>query len=144
MERAEVTPQRAASTCETDETDNCVMIPLLQASRTAAFAQPYAVSARYAAAKAEREAQTAGADAMLNAQKNKKPAFTEARDVRLICPECQEDPPDLIEEYSSGDLVCATCGLVVGDKIVDTRSECECAERASLCVAWRSAAFTFY
>ncbi|CAO1613986.1 unnamed protein product [Sympodiomycopsis kandeliae] len=92
-----------------------------QASR--AVAQPYAVSARYAAAKAEREAQTAGADALLNAQKNKKPAFQEARDVRLICPECQDDPPNLTEEYSSGDLVCADCGLVVGDKIVDTRSE---------------------
>lgn len=60
---------------------------------------------------------------MLNAQKNKKPTFTEARDVKLICPECQEDPPDLVEEYSSGDLVCGKCGLVVGDKIVDTRSE---------------------
>lgn len=60
---------------------------------------------------------------MLNAQKNKRPTFTEARDVKLICPDCREDPPDLVEEYSSGDLVCAGCGLVVGDKIVDTRSE---------------------
>lgn len=28
-----------------------------------------------------------------------------------------------MEEYSSGDLVCADCGLVLGDRIVDTRSE---------------------
>ncbi|KAH6635054.1 cyclin-like protein [Chaetomium sp. MPI-SDFR-AT-0129] len=40
----------------------------------------------------------------------------------LICPECKEDPPNLVEEYSSGDMVCATCGLVL-DRIIDTRSE---------------------
>lgn len=31
----------------------------------------------------------------------------------LKCPDCQEDPPNLIEEFSSGDMVCASCGLVV-------------------------------
>lgn len=41
----------------------------------------------------------------------------------MICPDCKEFPPNLTEEFSSGDMVCATCGLVVGDKIVDTRSE---------------------
>ncbi|PSR92190.1 transcription initiation protein [Coniella lustricola] len=41
----------------------------------------------------------------------------------LKCPDCQEVPPNLVEEFSSGDMVCASCGLVVGDKIVDTRSE---------------------
>lgn len=86
-------------------------------------ATPYAVTARYAAAKAEREAQSAGAAAMLNAQVSRKPTFVEARDIKLLCPECKIDPPDLVEEYSSGDLVCGQCGLVVGDKIVDTRSE---------------------
>ncbi|KAK4035019.1 cyclin-like protein [Parachaetomium inaequale] len=40
----------------------------------------------------------------------------------LICPECKEEPPNLVEEYSSGDMVCATCGLVL-DRIIDTRSE---------------------
>jgi len=29
----------------------------------------------------------------------------------------------LVEEYSSGDLVCGDCGLVLGDRIIDTRSE---------------------
>lgn len=33
----------------------------------------------------------------------------------LKCPDCQEDPPNLIEEFSSGDMVCASCGLVVSD-----------------------------
>lgn len=42
---------------------------------------------------------------------------------KLLCPECKEDPPNLAEEFSSGDMVCGTCGLVLGDRIVDTRSE---------------------
>jgi transcription initiation factor TFIIB len=41
----------------------------------------------------------------------------------LICPDCKEDPPNLVEEFSSGDTVCSSCGLVVGDRIIDTRSE---------------------
>ncbi|CAO1628208.1 unnamed protein product [Jaminaea pallidilutea] len=92
----------------------------------AAFNQPYAVSARYAAARAEREAQAAGADALLRAQhqqRQARPAFQEARDIKLTCPECRIDPPNLTEEYSSGDLVCADCGMILGDRIVDTRSE---------------------
>ncbi|EMR10843.1 transcription initiation factor IIB [Pneumocystis murina B123] len=43
--------------------------------------------------------------------------------VRIICSDCKEDPPNLVEEFSSGDTVCGSCGLVVGDRIVDTRSE---------------------
>lgn len=39
------------------------------------------------------------------------------------CPDCREFPPNLIEEFSSGDMVCASCGLVLGDRIIDTRSE---------------------
>jgi transcription initiation factor TFIIB len=43
--------------------------------------------------------------------------------VTLLCKECKEYPPNLVEEFSSGDLVCGSCGIVVGDRIVDTRSE---------------------
>ncbi|KAG9057393.1 transcription initiation factor IIB [Serendipita sp. 407] len=43
--------------------------------------------------------------------------------VRLICPECKDPMPNIEEEFSSGDLVCRGCGLVLGDRIVDTRSE---------------------
>ncbi|KIM25500.1 hypothetical protein M408DRAFT_74141 [Serendipita vermifera MAFF 305830] len=43
--------------------------------------------------------------------------------VRLICPECRDSQPNIEEEFSSGDLVCRGCGLVLGDRIVDTRSE---------------------
>lgn len=42
---------------------------------------------------------------------------------QMICPECKESPPNLVEEFSSGDMVCGSCGLVLGDRIVDTRSE---------------------
>ncbi|KAK9463495.1 cyclin-like protein [Lipomyces oligophaga] len=43
--------------------------------------------------------------------------------VHLICPDCREDPPHLVENFSDGDMVCESCGLVLGARIVDTRSE---------------------
>jgi len=42
--------------------------------------------------------------------------------VSLMCPECN-DNLNIVEEFSSGDMVCGNCGLVLGDRIVDTRSE---------------------
>ena len=41
----------------------------------------------------------------------------------LVCSECKTFPPVLVEEFSSGDMVCGECGLVLGDRIIDTRSE---------------------
>ncbi|CAG8724180.1 10511_t:CDS:2, partial [Funneliformis mosseae] len=43
--------------------------------------------------------------------------------ISLICPECRNSQANLIEEYSSGDIVCGDCGLVLADRIIDTRSE---------------------
>ncbi|ODQ66518.1 putative transcription initiation factor IIB [Nadsonia fulvescens var. elongata DSM 6958] len=43
--------------------------------------------------------------------------------VTLVCPECKIFPPDLVERFSEGDMVCGQCGLVLSDRIVDTRSE---------------------
>lgn len=43
--------------------------------------------------------------------------------MNLICKECKEDPPNIVEDFSAGDTVCGSCGLVLGDRIVDTRSE---------------------
>ncbi|ODV80327.1 general RNA polymerase II transcription factor, TFIIB subunit [Suhomyces tanzawaensis NRRL Y-17324] len=43
--------------------------------------------------------------------------------VTLTCPECKIYPPDLIERFSEGDIVCGSCGLVLSDRVVDTRSE---------------------
>ncbi|KAL2130355.1 hypothetical protein VTI74DRAFT_6559 [Chaetomium olivicolor] len=49
--------------------------------------------------------------------------FKEDLNYYLICPECKENPPNLVEEYSEGDMVCGSCGLVLGGRIIDTRSE---------------------
>lgn len=43
--------------------------------------------------------------------------------VKIMCPECKRLPPNIVEEFADGDLVCGDCGLVLGDRIVDTRSE---------------------
>ncbi|CDK26841.1 unnamed protein product [Kuraishia capsulata CBS 1993] len=43
--------------------------------------------------------------------------------ITLVCPECKVYPPELIERFSEGDVVCALCGLVLSNRIVDTRSE---------------------
>ena len=58
-----------------------------------------------------------------NAQKVQQPSYGPDLAVRLICPECKDPNPNIIEEFGSGDLVCGSCGLVLGDRIVDTRSE---------------------
>ncbi|KAH9833670.1 cyclin-like protein [Rhodofomes roseus] len=55
--------------------------------------------------------------------KVEKPTFGPDLAVRLICPECKDPNPNIVEQFSSGDLVCGTCGLVLGDRVVDTRSE---------------------
>ena len=73
-----------------------------------AFQKPFALTAKYAAERGDTV---------------KEEQFAPNLNVRLICPQCQVDPPNLVEEFSSGDLVCGDCGLVVGDRIVDTRSE---------------------
>ncbi|MCJ1253223.1 transcription initiation factor IIB [Lignoscripta atroalba] len=49
--------------------------------------------------------------------------WRENLNMQMVCRECKEFPPNLVEEFSSGDMVCGTCGLVLGDRIVDTRSE---------------------
>jgi len=43
--------------------------------------------------------------------------------IRLMCPECCVRPPRIIEDFAAGDLICADCGLIIGDRIIDTRSE---------------------
>lgn len=50
-------------------------------------------------------------------------AFQDDLSVSLLCPDCREDPPNLVEEFSSGDVVCTSCGRVVGSRVIDTRSE---------------------
>ena len=61
--------------------------------------------------------------AAAQAQQAQKATFGPDLAVRLICPECRDPNPDIREEFGSGDLVCGNCGLVLGDRVVDTRSE---------------------
>ncbi|KAF2006953.1 transcription initiation factor-like protein iib [Amniculicola lignicola CBS 123094] len=53
----------------------------------------------------------------------REPEWTEDLNVTLMCPDCKEVPPNLVEEFSSGDTVCGSCGRVLADRIIDTRSE---------------------
>lgn len=53
----------------------------------------------------------------------KASGFKEDLNNILMCRDCKEVPPRLTEEFSSGDMVCTSCGLVVGERIIDTRSE---------------------
>ncbi|KAK9235517.1 cyclin-like protein [Lipomyces kononenkoae] len=54
---------------------------------------------------------------------NVQSEFQRNLNVHLICPDCKEIPPNLVENFSDGDMVCGSCGLVLGDRIIDTRSE---------------------
>jgi transcription initiation factor TFIIB len=42
---------------------------------------------------------------------------------KLRCPACRSETPNLVEDFSAGDLICGDCGIVVGGRIIDTRSE---------------------
>jgi transcription initiation factor TFIIB len=68
-----------------------------------------------------------------NAPSPKDEPFRPDLNFTLMCPECK-DSSNIVEEFSSGDMVCGNCGinsfclfdclgLVLGDRIVDTRSE---------------------
>ena len=60
---------------------------------------------------------------MSNSNINNKKFTGPNLNVTLICPDCKQFPPDLIERFSEGDIICGQCGLVLSDRIVDTRSE---------------------
>lgn len=42
----------------------------------------------------------------------KEAAFRQDLNVRLVCPDCADDS-QLVEEFSSGDLVCGNCGELI-------------------------------
>lgn len=52
-----------------------------------------------------------------------EPEWKADLNVSLICPDCQEDPPNLVEESSAGDTICSSCGRVLQEHGIDTRSE---------------------
>lgn len=55
--------------------------------------------------------------------KAKQPKWTLDVAVKIVCPYCREDPPNLIDEYSSGDTICGSCGLVMAEHVIDERAE---------------------
>lgn len=57
------------------------------------------------------------------APKQDEPFMGPNLNVTLMCPDCKAFPPNLIERFSEGDIVCGDCGFVLSDRVVDTRSE---------------------
>ncbi|PNS15912.1 transcription initiation factor IIB [Sphaceloma murrayae] len=49
--------------------------------------------------------------------------WQENLNIRLLCPECREDPPNLYEDHQSGDTICESCGIVLGQRGIDLRAE---------------------
>jgi transcription initiation factor TFIIB len=44
---------------------------------------------------------------------------------KLICAHCKINPPNIIEVYLEGNLVCGDCGLVLENRLIDFRSDCK-------------------
>ncbi|KAK4542571.1 hypothetical protein LTR36_006619 [Oleoguttula mirabilis] len=53
----------------------------------------------------------------------KEEEWRENLNVKMICRDCKEDPPNLFEDHSSGDLMCDNCGLVLQQRSIDMSSE---------------------
>lgn len=56
-------------------------------------------------------------------QPEKSDEWQQNLNVRLICRECRDDPPWLVEDHASGDMVCGECGLVLQERSIDQSSE---------------------
>ena len=48
-------------------------------------------------------------------------AWRENLNTHLICPDCKEVPPNLVEE--NAETICASCGMVLADRLVSYESE---------------------
>ncbi|KAK7887742.1 transcription initiation factor IIB [Exophiala xenobiotica] len=49
------------------------------------------------------------------------PAWHENLNMHLICPDCRQVPPQLVEE--NADTICANCGMVLAERLVSYESE---------------------
>ncbi|KAJ2756950.1 transcription initiation factor IIB, partial [Coemansia nantahalensis] len=45
-----------------------------------------------------------------------------ARAITVLCPDCRNVQPNLVHDFGSGELLCADCNAVVGDRLIDSRS----------------------
>ncbi|EPZ32711.1 cyclin-like protein [Rozella allomycis CSF55] len=46
-----------------------------------------------------------------------------SNNLRVICPDCRNPHPNIVEDFKSGTLICRDCAVVLVDRIIDTRSE---------------------
>jgi transcription initiation factor TFIIB len=49
------------------------------------------------------------------------PAWRPNLNTHLICPDCKQNPPDLVEE--NADTICANCGRVLAERLISYESE---------------------
>lgn len=54
---------------------------------------------------------------------DKVETWQEDLNVILMCPDCREMPPNLVENFSVGDTICGSCGRVLSERNLDYRSE---------------------
>lgn len=54
---------------------------------------------------------------------NKANEWRENLNTHLICPDCRQDPPDLIEDNSNADTICGNCGMVLSSRNISYESE---------------------
>lgn len=54
--------------------------------------------------------QAANRLALLGPIEKKKEDYRADLAIRLICPDCRNPSPNLVEEYGSGDVLCGDCG----------------------------------
>ena len=50
-----------------------------------------------------------------------EPIWRENLNTRLICKDCREDPPNLVEE--NADTICGSCGMVLAERLISYDSE---------------------
>ncbi|KAJ3020566.1 transcription initiation factor IIB [Thoreauomyces humboldtii] len=41
----------------------------------------------------------------------------------FYCSDCNDHAPPIVEDFAAGDTICGNCGLVLGSRVIDTRSE---------------------
>jgi len=40
-----------------------------------------------------------------------------------ICPKCRDPKGDIVTDYVAGDVICRSCGAVIGDHVIDDAIE---------------------
>ncbi|KXS17188.1 hypothetical protein M427DRAFT_97206 [Gonapodya prolifera JEL478] len=43
--------------------------------------------------------------------------------IRLVCKNCRDKVPNIVEDFKAGEIVCGTCGAFRASRLIDTRSE---------------------